>query len=290
MTIKEALKILGISENNKNKKLRTEFIEKIGKKQWEELSRIGYISHGNYGNRLSQEELLARSEYVLNSFEEPIKEKLSFRLENGQVKIGLEQENGTWVYADDKQISPFGIYFLTFNKYGTVLKELEEMINYPNIKERDLQKFFEKHPELLKGDEYDLIIPQATIIGNNTNWEADFVLRPFDQSNFCKILELKIPQFNIIKKERSGHINFYSELNTAIQQLKDYYKAFHNENTKKIFAEKYKTNVFEPDLQLLIGRKWDIKYNSNMLSLQRDSNIKINDWDTLTEQLKRKFT
>ena len=186
---------------------------------------------------------------------------------------------------------PAGIYYAVFNKWETILKELEEMINNPNVKENDLQKYFEKYPELLKGDDYDLIIPQATIIGNsNTSWRADFVLRPFDQINFCKILELKVPQLYTIKKEKSGHVNFYSELNSAIRQLKDYYRAFNNDITKKMFSEKYKTNVFEPDLQLLIGRKWDTQQINHMQSLQRDNNIKINDWDTLIELLKRKFT
>lgn len=216
---------------------------------------------------------------------------ISFKVrEDGYIEVGLQTSDGSWVYADGTEMLPSGIYNTVFNRWSEILKELEEMINSPSVEEDDLQKYFEKYPELLKGDEYDLIIPQATIIGKKDSpWRADFVLRPFDQVNFCKILELKMPKADSFRKERSSHPVFYKQLHESIRQVKDYYRAFHSEKTRELFKHKYGFEVFEPDLQLIVGRKWDIEHIKYLQEIQKDNGLKITDWDTTLERLKRKF-
>lgn len=212
--------------------------------------------------------------------------------EDGKIEVGLKGTDGSWVFADGTKKLPTGIYLTVFNRWGDVLKELEEIVNDGQAREADLQRFFESYPELLKGDEYDRVVPQAVISPDDrlVNWRADFVLHPYDQVNFCKIVELKLPSEPLIKTERSGHNNFYYNLHGAIQQLRDYGAAFTSTGTRKKFKDVYGIDVFKPDLQLVIGRKWDVKHINIMLERQRRDTLGIVDWDSQIEKLRRKFT
>ena len=147
----------------------------------------------------------------------------------------------------------------------------------------------------MKGDEYDLIIPQARIVredrdGINKEWKADFVLHPFDQTNFCKVLELKLPEVRLVRPEKGGHPQFYITLLNAIRQLQDYARAFHSTVTRDRFKDQYKIDVYEPDMQLIVGRKWDIDHINKMLETQRINMVSIDDWDTAIARMRRKFT
>jgi acyl carrier protein len=221
-----------------------------------------------------------------------ISQVLAFRVhEDGRVQVGLQTSDGTWLYADGTSFLPAGIYLTVFSKWGEVLKELEEMINSPSVTERDLQLFFEKYPELLKCDEYNVVIPQARIINDEHEaWRADFVLQPFDQNGFCKVLELKLPEAATIREPKHGHLRIYSELLSAINQLKDYGEAFHSPYTRKRFRDVYNVDVFSPDLQLIAGRRWDAVHLRNMQEVQRRNGVKVDDWDTCLEKLRRQFT
>lgn len=239
-------------------------------------------------------------DYIATRFSEADRKDLvdsrviAFRIrEDGRIQVGMQKTDGNWVFADGTSLLPSGVYLTVFNKWAEILKELEELVNSPHVKEADLQHFFEQYPDLLKGDEYDRIIPQARIvpeIDQTRTWRADFVLHPFDQNNFCKILELKPPEVPTFRKASHGHPLFYAELKAAIDQLRDYGEAFHSTVTREKFYETYRTSVFKPDLQLIIGRKWDLIHMQHLLDIQRRSQLVIVDWDTLLEKMKRSFT
>jgi acyl carrier protein len=221
---------------------------------------------------------------------------IAFRIrEDGRIEVGMRFSDGTWTFADGTSLLPSGIYLTVFSKWGDVLKDLEDIINDPHSKEKDLQLFFEQYPDLLKGDEYDIVIPQACIIPDQKTlrqklWRADFMLSPIDQTNFCKILELKLPEERIVRSDKSGHQRFYQWLWEAISQIRDYGEAFNSSSTRTRFSEMYKIDVLKPDLQLVAGRKWNMVYTESMLELQRRNLVKIDDWDTHLERLRRKFT
>ena len=52
----------------------------------------------------------------------------------------------------------------------------------------------------------------------------------------------------------------------------------------------YAMNVYKPDLHLMIGQRSDIREFQDFLELQRRSDTQIEDWDTVVERLRRKFT
>lgn len=89
-----------------------------------------------------------------------------------------------------------------------------------------MQKFFEEYPELIAGDDYDTVIPQATISRDDASpWQADFVLAPINQTDFARIIELKIPTLPLTKRPRSGHRLSVLSLKVAALQVRAVYAA-----------------------------------------------------------------
>jgi len=210
---------------------------------------------------------------------------------DGKIEVVLKFEDGSWCYADGTTVLPSAICLLTFSRWANILKELEEIINDPNTKESDLQKYFETYPELIAGNDYDVVLPQAVIVNDDSSiWKSDFVLTPKNQFEFSKVLELKIPQLNIVNQPKSGHVTFSSKIWNALQQVRDYSRAFDNKEVRERFKKAYDVDVFKPDLHLIAGRKWDIKLMDSLRELQRETPVKIEDWDSVLDRLKRNYT
>lgn len=217
--------------------------------------------------------------------------RFSIRINNGRLEIAGQQSDGSIVFSDGTSQLESGIFVSRHSKWTPVLKELESLINKPNLLEQELQDFFELYPELVLGEEYNHFIPQASIVNDDGyRWRADFILTPYDQLSFSKILELKLPASKISLKRRSGHHRYSKELIEAIWQLQDYQRAFDSPGIKQKFKEKYHTDVFKPALHLVIGRRDNISNSTDFLWLQQRNQIIVTDWDTLHEKLKRKYS
>lgn len=216
--------------------------------------------------------------------------RLCIRIKNGQLEIIGQHPEGTFLLSDGMTQTVNGIFLFGRSRWAPILKQLELLINKAGLKERELQDFLEDYPDLILGDDYSKYIPQATIVKDDRiRWKADFVLVPHDQLSFSKILELKLPAAKISLKESAGHHQYSQQLIKAIRQLQDYHYAFDSTTTKQMFKEKYRTEVFKPDLQLIIGRRDHIQDRTDFLQLQRDSQLAVIDWDSLYEKLKRKY-
>jgi RNA polymerase sigma factor (sigma-70 family) len=245
-------------------------------------------SHKNNAIKLLRKKLTG-----LNEFDQPEKtesNKFCIRVRDGRIQLIYEQGDNIWQASDNNLTLINGLYVFTKSKWSIILSELEKLINKWNLKEQELQDFFETYPELIIDEQYSSAIPQATIVKDDTTtWKADFILIPSDQLSFSKILELKLPNEKISLSSHSGHSDFTKKLFKSINQIKDYYSAFDSERTKSRFKEIYKTEIFKPDLQLVFGRRNSIVDKRHFLELQRRNNLKIIDWDTLYEQLKRRY-
>jgi hypothetical protein len=217
-------------------------------------------------------------------------DRLCLRFRNGVLEVLIEQSNGTLILHDGSQKFENELYVFKESKWLKIINELQKLINKPDLKEQELQDFFEEYPDLIMDEQYEFPIPQAAIVNTDEiEWRADFVMVPVDQLSFAKILELKLPGQPISKRTNSGHYRYSAKLFEAINQLKDYYEAFNSEKTQEKFKNRYNTEVFKPDLQLLFGRRSTINNSKEFLELQRRNNVEIKDWDTLAEQLKKKF-
>jgi acyl carrier protein len=210
--------------------------------------------------------------------------------QNGKIEVVLKAEDGSWSYADGTTKLPSSICVISYSKWNNILKELEDIINDPTAKEQDVQVFFESYPELLAGNDYDVVLPQAVIVrDDNTEWKPDFVLTPKNQYDFAKVLDLKIPSMPATKRPQSGHHNFSAKLWNGISQVRDYSREFDKQTVRDRFKNEYQVDVYKPDLHLIAGRKWDIQVMDRMRELQRETQVKIEDWDSVLDRLRRNF-
>lgn len=213
--------------------------------------------------------------------------KLGFRIENGRI-IAYIFESGKEYYADGTQLD-HQLYYCRQSIWTAIIAELEKLINKQNLKEQELQDFLEAYPALLLNADYEKLIPQASIIADDREWRADFILVPVDQLSFSKVLELKLPKIKLNLKDKNGHNHYSAELYSAIKQLQDYHNAFNDPHTKELFQQKYRAPMFKPNLQLFIGRRSTISQREDFLEFQNRMNVRIKDWDSVVDSLRRKF-
>lgn len=217
--------------------------------------------------------------------------ELAIRVDhNGSLRPVFLGSDGTVVNAGRTMRLISGIYIRARMDLSDILAELEELINNPNTMERDIQRFFEKHPHLLKTDESDIIIPQARIARiDGKDWQMDFFLKPFDDIEFCRILELKLPTLRLEPKRRSGHTLFCTKLLRAINQLKDYGRAFQSDKAKDAFRRHYGVDVGRPELHLIAGRRIRLPNITELQRIQMEEGVIIHDYDSLLKTLRRKI-
>ena len=158
-------------------------------------------------------------------------------------------------YADGSSVLPRGIYVRQSERWPAILSELEELVNDPRVTERDLQDFFEQHPQLLRARD------------NTPTWRADFVLCPYDQVAFSKVLEIKPPHMPIARSVISGHAIFYVKFHSAIGQVRDYAESFKDPAIRRRFSDKYGLEVYRPEAELIIGRRVQLDSVQNLLDM-----------------------
>ncbi|HWJ29143.1 MAG TPA: Shedu anti-phage system protein SduA domain-containing protein [Flavisolibacter sp.] len=255
----------------------------------EDLKPTAKLTFGGYVELIKRYDRDRLKQFELNSenlVSQPEEIAISF-LDGKLIVRGLKAD-GSVVWSTGLDTGS-GLFLPVFNRYSELIKEFEELINDNNVTEDALQKFLENNQEFINEANHKEVIPQALIVTEDHFWEADFVLIPFDECEFCKIIELKLPNVTLERSEKNGHPRFTSKLLHAIQQLKDYAKAFQSKETRKKFQERYGTDVYRPDLQLVIGRKGNIQFKDTFVDKQKDEGIRITDWDTFLEKAKRRF-
>lgn len=125
------------------------------------------------------------------------------------------------------------------------IENLKLLVNNPNTKELDFQRFFEKNYWMF-GIDYIGIIPQIKI---STKDIPDFLLERYD--GFNDILDLKLPIPALFKKV-GNKLHPRDELNNGVSQI-DIYIGFSNENVEGIKKEIGK-KLYRPKGILVIGR------------------------------------
>ena len=137
--------------------------------------------------------------------------------------------------------------------FSDEIKEFERLINSDDTRELHLQKFLEKHPNFLKGLNYENIYPQIILERDNDgSLRPDFILEPYDDA-FCDILDIKLPnqKFFVGRKDRA---TLAAGLHEVAAQLREYASYFEEEKYRKLVREKYGLKVYKPRLIAIVGR------------------------------------
>ena len=133
------------------------------------------------------------------------------------------------------------------------INEFEELINWPQVSERDIHRFLVQRPYFLLGDDYfalhsELVLDRADKGPLVPDFFAELVNR-----NYVDIIDLKKPNEQLIvgSKNRRG---FSAAVNYAVYQLREYRDYFDNSRRRKEFSRRYGLEAWMPKIAVIIGR------------------------------------
>ena len=192
--------------------------------------------------------------------------------------------------------APSGLHFSTIpyiiipnvkTYWNEQLELFENLLNDSNVKEKDFQSFFEKHPNFLKGIDYKSVIPHPILERDNDgDLIPDFFLQPLN-SELADIWDLKLPKVELIvgRKDRQ---RFSQSVYETTAQLREYRDYFENKKYRELIKKKYGITAYKPNVVAVIGRSPadvdEIKFRQISDSLP--SYFKIITYDDLHEKMK----
>lgn len=151
-----------------------------------------------------------------------------------------------------------------------------------------IQKFLERHPNFLKGLNYENIYPQIILERDNDgSLRPDFILEPYDDG-FCDILDIKLPSQKIIvgPKDRKQLAHGVQQV---AAQLREYAAYFKQEKYRKMVREKYGLRIYKPRLIAIVDR--DMRQMSDVQfrrSLTAYENLQFMTFDQLVQHAKKR--
>jgi glycine cleavage system H protein len=147
------------------------------------------------------------------------------------------------------------IVSLSKDSANDIVAEFEELINRKSIREAELQRFLEEHPEFLLGFEYERLYPQIVLKQEGvSDLRPDFILKPIAGVSYePKIVELKLPGANVLKPtpRREG---VYSPIMEAVMQLRAYARYFKETENRDYVRDVLGFTAYRPRLALIVGR------------------------------------
>ena len=144
------------------------------------------------------------------------------------------------------------------------IEKLKSIVNDPNSKEKDFQKFFECNYWMF-GVDYIGMTPTKKISENDI---PDFLLERYDK--FHDILDLKLPIPSLFKKV-GNKLHPRHELSGGCSQI-EHYIGYSNENVKQIQNEILE-KIYRPQGILVIGRT--NSHEEERLRQYNDDNRKV---------------
>jgi DNA-binding response OmpR family regulator len=139
----------------------------------------------------------------------------------------------------------------------SAITTLEALLNDTTTDERDLQSFFNCHPEFL-GHGYDTYWsePRLKHQGSGRIIRPDFILQPRGLRERVwkwKIVDLKLPSAPLINKGQF-HPTLSSQVYRLAGQLKDYGQFFNDPQNKELLRNRFGNIIPQPQLTGVIGR------------------------------------
>lgn len=240
--------------------------------------------------------------FIENSSENTIKALNNF-LENNKGEISLSFSDGIFSveeFQSDKYLtngllkgsnSPFETIFIEKKSNKTeIIKEFEFLIN-AKVSESKLEFFLKKYYKEIFGERYDRIetqlwlkFPELDIA--NRNRRLDIFLRNSIERDW-ELFELKRSQK--LTTTYRDIPTFSSEINHAIQQIRNYEKILTQDKVKQKFA-KQGIEYFCPELRLVVGNKPDISNEEwRFLKSTNENGIKIITFEDLVLEMKLRY-
>lgn len=220
----------------------------------------------------------------------PYNENFLIYLKGNKLKIALSDNYGGDAIGQGSNKIITNLDLIKSNPIWneTIIENFEYLINKENVKEKELQLFFEAYPQLLLTDLYTSLYPQITLIDNATNkLRPDFLLRKID-SDFVDIIEIKRPVSKKLHKTFRNQPIFIDELQKAIIQIKCYREWFQQTDNRKKIKDKYGVDGYEPTATIVIGRKNSFENETVKKRLYLNERINLLTYDDLLSLAKKR--
>jgi hypothetical protein len=183
-------------------------------------------------------------------------EFVAIGLLGNRLKLFSLHRDGRFVFLD-KMSTYGGVYVITSEtlRLKQAVEELETLINEKNVREEDLQEFFEKNQEFILNDQYKKAHSKVVLQKDKQGTLVpDFILEPYNPERLCDILDLKLPSAKvwILKKNRP---RFSYAVLEAVAQLREYSQFFEEEDNRSKILQEYGLLAYKPKLFVIIGRR-----------------------------------
>jgi hypothetical protein len=183
--------------------------------------------------------------------------------------------------------TPWLLYKRTGGLWIPHAAKLEELINDPGASEQDLQNFFEEHPHLLAGGDFERVLPHPALTRTEQgSLIPDFMLEPSSEG-FADVLDLKLPAARIVagKPDRLRHSAAVSE---AIAQLREYRAWFEDPRHREAFHRRYGMLAYKPTVVVVIGRDPDVDpFELRRLWDDLPNYVAVRTYDDLLRRIRR---
>jgi hypothetical protein len=147
------------------------------------------------------------------------------------------------------------------NDRGTIaryfLDQFERLLNSPHVGEKDMQVFFERHPEFILGGHFDSYWSQPYLpTADSRILRPDFVLQPVGLRSTAwnwQVLDLKSPRVPLMENSKF-HQALSRHVTKVATQLKDYGMYFADPRHRDTIRQRFGGIIPQPKLVALIGR------------------------------------
>lgn len=184
-------------------------------------------------------------------------ESLGVALIDNQLRLITIQADGTVKFLDPLSNYHRLLYLASLETYGwkSLIEELEDLINTPQVSESQLQEFFERNPDFLCGDTYESAKPHIVLQRPDTGpLIPDFALKPPNENALCDLLELKLPSAKLLVGQNNRK-RLSAALLEACAQLREYRDYFESRANRQDIEEIYGLRFFRPRMMVVIGKR-----------------------------------
>jgi len=169
----------------------------------------------------------------------------------------------------------------------SVLERLEYLVGREDVKETELQMFFEMYPEFILNDLQVTAIPQVVLLSEtHPTLRPDFVIQRSD-SKLIDIVELKRPIRRLITGTDTRP-SITRSFARAVAQLKEYKRWFQSERNQAWFRATYGLEGYEPTLTMIIGRSFAFRNEKVRRLAVEGLGVNVLTYDDLIEMKRRR--
>lgn len=133
------------------------------------------------------------------------------------------------------------------------IRRFEDLINQPNVRESDIQAFFEEHSQFLRGRDYSRVVAHPVLERLHPQGDLipDFFLQA-SHGDFADVLDLKLPAAPLIVGTKD-RLRFSKAVHDAIAQVREYRDYFEDAANRKRVQDRYGLTSYRPTVAIVIG-------------------------------------